>query len=214
MKTAIFDMDGTLLDSMWMWRTVLGRFLKEKAVPGNAEIGNEIGHMTFTQAMEYVTANYDVGYTRDELMEQLDAYILNIYRSEVTLKPYVREYLTQLKEDGVHICLATLTGRHMVETALEHVGIREFFDFIITVEEIGKMKTEPDIYEACLEHFGTAKEDAVVFEDAAYCLVTAHNAGFVTYGIEDPWQDFPQGFEKEYCDRFITSYAQLLKRTD
>lgn len=211
MKTAIFDMDGTLLDSMWIWRTVLTEFLEKKNIPDFNDINERVSMMTFTEALAYTAKNYDVGMTGSELKAQLEDYILEIYNTRVTLKPYVREYLEQLKEDGVIICLATLTDRPMVEAVLKRLDIRDYFDYIITVAEIGVTKEHPDIYEACLQFSGAEKSEAIVFEDAAYCLRTAHNAGFTCYGIEDPWQEFPPGFREKYCDRFIKSYKELLK---
>lgn len=204
-------MDGTLLDSMWMWRTVLTRFLEKLNIPNFIEINEEVSCMSFTDAMAHVTAHYDVGMTAEELYNALEKYILYLYENEIELKPYVRKYLDQISKEGVKICLATLTDRYMAEAVLKRLDIFKYFDYIVTVKEIGKTKDQPDIYEDCLSKTGISKEDAVVFEDAAYCLRTAHNAGFICYGIEDAWQEFPDGFIDEFCDRFIRSYAELLK---
>lgn len=211
MKLAIFDMDGTLLDSMWMWRTVLTRFLEKLNLPNYEEINKSASQMSFTEAMKYVTEHYDVGMTADELHQALERYILYLYENEIEIKPYVLKYLDKLSKEGTKICLATLTERYMVETVLKRLDIYKYFDYIVTVSEIGKTKEYPDIYEDCLSKMNISKEDSVVFEDAAYCLKTAHNAGFICYGIEDAWQEFPEGFADQYCDRFIRSYAELLK---
>lgn len=203
-------MDGTLLDSMWMWRTVLTKFLKKLDIPNYDEINDDVSQMYFGEAMVYVTERFDIGMTADELYDALEKYILYLYENEIEIKPYVREYLAQLYNDGVKICLATLTDRYMVEAVLKRLDIFKYFDYIITVPEIGKSKEHPDIYEDCLLKTGMDKKDAVVFEDAAYCLKTAHDAGFTCYGIEDPWQEFPEGYLEKYCDRFIKSYKELL----
>lgn len=187
------------------------RFLETLDIPNSKKINDEVARMSFTEAMRHVTAHYDVGMTAEALYEALEDYIFYLYENEIELKPYVRTYLEQLSARGVKICLATLTERYMAEAVLKRLDILKYFDFIVTVSEIGKTKEFPDIYEACLKKTGVEKKDAVVFEDAAYCLKTVHNAGFVCYGIADPWQEFPADFIDVYCDRFIRSYAELLK---
>lgn len=207
-------MDGTLLDSMWMWRTVLTEYLKQLNVANYEELNCATSAMYFSEATAYVAAHTNLGKTGEEHREALEAFIYNLYCTKITLKPYVKEYLAQLKADGVLMCVATLTDRYMVEAVLKRLEIFDYFHFIATVAEVGASKAEPLIYEHCLRKMKVKKEETVVFEDAAYCLITAKNAGFTCYGIEDPWQDFPEGFTATYCDRFITSYRELLKTTE
>lgn len=198
------------MDSMWMWRTVLTDFIKQLNIPNFQEINDEVKMMTFSAALTYVAEKYDLGYTADELQDQLQNYILHLYKTEIQPKPYAIDYLKKLKSEGVNICLATLTDRHMVEAVLSRLDMISYFDYIITVAEIGKSKEYPDIYESCLRRFSTDKKDAVVFEDARYCLETASKAGFICYGVSDPWQTFEEGFIQNHCARFIESYQELL----
>lgn len=203
-------MDGTLLDSMWMWRTVLTKFLAQLNIPNYNEINEACCNMYFAEAMAYTVEHAELNMTADELYDELERYIFHLYKTEIQMKPFVKDYLEILHEKGVKICLATLTDRYMVEAVLTRLDLIRYFDYIVTVPEIGLSKEHPDIYENCLKNVGVKKEDAVVFEDAPYCLKTVHDAGFCCYAIEDPWQQFPEGFTEKYCDRFVRSYSELL----
>ena len=193
-----------------MWRTVLSRYLEKMDVPNHKEINEEVYKMSFADAIAYVTERLDLGMTAAELTDSLEKYIFYLYQHEIEIKPYVREYLARLHKEGVKICLATLTDRYMAEAVLERFDVLKYFDYIVTVPEVGATKDHPDIYEDCLKNTGVEKKDAVVFEDAPYCMKTVHDAGFVCYGIEDPWQNPSEEFIGKYCDRFIRSYKDLL----
>ncbi len=210
MKAAIFDMDGTLLDSMGMWRNVLPNYLKtlNMEFPG---INNLVEHMSFTEAASYLSRQLNLGKSADEIYNEVQDNIVYEYDHNIELKPLVKEYLEYLKEHHIPACIATLTDKYMAERVTRRLGVYDLFEFILTVGEVGKGKDDPLIYEESARRLGIAKSRCVVFEDAPYAIETAHNNGFLCYGVFDPCQNYPPGFTDKYCDKFILSYGDLMK---
>lgn len=211
MKAAIFDMDGTLLDSMGMWRGVLPRYFARLGLDDLATLNAEVEEMTFMQAAAHVSEKYGLLKTPQEIYKEMEDTIVQAYRTTVTLKPHVPEYLAQLAAEGMKMCIATLTDRSMAESVTKRLGIRDYFSFIITVREVGHSKDKPVIYQEAAARLEAARDDCRVYEDAPYAIRTAKDAGFEVYGLYDESQEYPAGFVETYCDKFVYSFAELLK---
>lgn len=212
MKAAIFDMDGTLLDSMGMWTTLLPNYFVEQGV-GNADtIIQEVERMSFKEAAAYMGEKYGFHKTPEQIYGELEDNIFTAYKTTIALKPYVREYLLKLHNEGIAMCIATLTDLDKAEAVTKRLGIYEFLSFILTVGEVKAGKDQPLIYERCVERLKVDKGDCHVFEDAPYAINTAKRAGFYVCGVHDDSQFYPDGFIEQNCDRFINSFAELLKK--
>ncbi len=182
-KYAIFDMDGTLIDSMGFWKNLASEFLTSKGLTEiPADILERIKPMTMSQSAELFKEVF--GLTGD-LEWEMNAMMQAHYRTDIPLKPGVREYLHRLHSRGVRMCVASATAEHLMEQCLSRLGVRQFFEFLLSCETVGAGKRSPLVYHACAEQLGASPENIAVYEDALYAVQTAKEAGFYVVGVYD-----------------------------
>lgn len=206
-KGAIFDMDGTLLDSMGMWNNVGVNYLISLDIEPEPELISVINHMSTRQVANYLIDTYHVDKTADKIVHEIEQNIEYFYRNEVMTKPYIREFLDKFRAQGIKMCVATATNKAMVRVALNRCGISDYFTEIFTTEDSGVGKNKPDIYEMALKCLGTDKDDTVVFEDLLVPLTTAKNAGFKTCAVQDEFNDDEYELRKR-SDYYLESFAE------
>ncbi len=208
---AIFDLDGTILDSMFIWTDIGFQFLKNKnfTPPKGAE--EEFITMSLVQAAEYYIEHYDKTATIQGIVEDINLLVHDFYFYEVVAKPHVKEFLELLKSRGVKMCIATATDEHLVREALKRNGFLHYFSKIFTCTNVGAGKDTPVIYNKALEHLKTDKTTTFVFEDALYAIKTAHNAGYKIVGINDVSEKADVNTVKKYCDYYINDYSEIFK---
>ena len=204
---AIFDFDGTLLDSMFIWDTIGEDYLRTLGKEPHEDLKETFMTLTLEEAAEYYREHYKVTLSVTEIVDSINAMVEGIYRTKVTLKPGVMAYLRLLKERGVKMCVATVTDRYLVEDTLERLGILHYFSEIFTCAEVGYGKDKPIIYQKALEHLGTAKEDTFVFEDLLFALETAKTDGFPTVGVYD-MHESRQEEMKRLADCYVRSFEE------
>ena len=185
MKGAIFDFDGTLVDSMFIWDTFGEDYLRTLGKEPKENLTETFKTFTLEGAAEYYREHYDVTLSVGEIVDGVNEMVAGIYRTKVTLKEGVLEFLRDLQRKGVKMSVATVTDRPIVEEVLHKLGIRHFFTEIFTCAEVGYNKETPHIYRAALEALGTKKDETVVFEDALHALMTAKNDGFPVAAVYD-----------------------------
>lgn len=188
LKGAIFDLDGTLLDSMFIWDTIGEDYLRTLGKEPHEDLREAFMPLTLEEAAEYYREHYGVTLSVTEIVDEVNAMVEGIYRTKVTLKPGIKEYLHWLKENGVKMCVATVTDRYLVEETLERLGIRHYFSGIFTCAEFGYGKDKPIIYREALAHLDTTREETCVFEDSFFALKTAKNDGFTAVGVYDKYE--------------------------
>ncbi len=195
---AIFDMDGTLTESMQMWRSLRERYVRAKGLEPEKDLDKHLGEIGWENSYDYLRKTYGINLeSNSEMYEDMKKLIVEpFYRNEVKLRSGTLELLEQLNSRGVKMCVASATDEWLVEIALETLNIRRYFSKLYCVPEFGKNKSFPDIFEAALEHLGTDKESTFVFEDALYSAKTAHEAGFPIVGIFDSTEPDQDGLKK------------------
>ena len=182
---AIFDVDGTLLDSMSIWDTIGENYLRSIGYEPKENLNEVFKNMSLHQAACYYQSEYGVTLSIDQIMSAVSAMLEQYYRYEVSLKPGVEKLLERLHQNEVKICIATATDRYLVEAALERCRVLSYFGEIFTCNEVGHGKDEPHIFEAALHFLGTEKEETIVFDDALYAIRTAKEAGFPVAAVYD-----------------------------
>lgn len=208
-KGAIFDADGTLLDSMGIWDTVGEDCLKEWGYSPREDFSNTVKSMSLNQSAQYVIDEYGVKLSKDEIIERVCAAVDDFYRYEVELKQGMRELLETLYRRGVRMCVATAGSGGLVRAALTRLGIERYFIEILDCEAYGTGKDEPKIYREALKLLGTDKTSTIVFEDTLYALKTAKADGFLTAAVYDIREE-NQAEVKTLADYYLSDSADII----
>ena len=187
-RGAIFDLDGTLLDSMSIWEHFSSAYLRSRGILPPPTLDADVATFTLAEAADYLRTTFALPETPEEILRGFDRTVEALYE-RVLPKPGARELLTTLRTAGIPVALATMTDRPVVERTLARLGLLSFFDRIFTCAEVGARKSSPAIYEAALAYLGTRREETAVFEDAWYAIKTATAAGFPTVAVYDPSGD-------------------------
>lgn len=182
---AIFDMDGTLLNSMDYWALVADEYLESIGITPKEDTCRRFLEDGMKNWYEYCQEEYGLSAAYDEAKRGIYALMNKKYETVVELKPGARELLDSLYEKGVKMCLATATDRETVEKTLKKLDLEKYFLRIFTSGEVGVGKREPLIYEIALDFLGTDRNSTYIFEDAVYALRTAYTNGFKVVGVYD-----------------------------
>ena len=210
-KGAIFDMDGTLLDSMPVWHRLTQNYLKQFNVHITDEDFAACEGFSQPEVADYFLARHpELPLTRETMLGGMDALITSRYESIAVPKDGVLDFLERMRRQGVKMAIATLTARRHAEKALLDRDMMQYFEFMLTIEDIGVSKREPDIYLAAAERLGLAPADCMVFEGAPYAGVTAHRAGVQLCGLAEPAYAAGEAELRSVSDVFIErSYSEL-----
>ena len=183
-KGAIFDMDGTLLDSMRVWKRLTQGYLKQFGLHVTDEEYAACEGFSQPQVAQYFADRYpQLPGGAAGLMEGMDQLITARYETVAKPRDGVLPFLDGLRRRGVKMAIATLTARRHAEKALRDRDMLDYFDFMLTIEDVGVSKYQPDIYLMSAERLGLTPADCVVFEDAPYACTTAKKAGFRVCGV-------------------------------
>jgi len=212
-KAAIFDMDGTLLESMKYWRMAGLEYIIGHDLPYNDEILSGIfrrgAGMSVKMAYELAgNENYKNDWPRisDKILE----YVIPHYARDVKLKPNVIEYLEKLKKEGIRCCVATATQKEYAIEALKKQGIDKYFEFVFDTDDAGCSKANEQFFAKVVEKLGCDKAECAMFEDALYSIRTAKAYGMKVVGIQDACAEPDAEEIKALSDIYITDYCELL----
>ena len=185
-KYAIFDMDGTLVDSMPYWKKLAKEYLQLKGICKiQPEVMEKISPMTILESAAYFKKIYGFAPTPEEIAGEVNGLMARHYEEDVPLKEGVREYLAKLKKRKVRMCVASATAVHLMKACLKRLGVLEDFEFLLSCETVGAGKHSPEVYRTAVEKLGAKPEDTAVYEDALHAVETAKKAGFYVAAVYD-----------------------------
>lgn len=203
-KGAIFDIDGTVLDSMGIWDQAGIRFLARHGVEGEKDLGKILFTKTISEAATYLNETYHLGMTLQSIIDGINGEVVAFYKDEAMAKPGMAELVKKMKIAGIKMTVATSTDRKIFTPALERLDLLKYFDEVYTCSEIGHSKNEPDIFYKAMEFMDTKPEETWLFEDGLYSAKTGKKIGLKVVGVYDEvslhdWEEL-----KEISDEIIT----------
>ncbi len=206
----IFDLDGTLVDSSHAWRRVDDVFLSSYGIKTPSDYDREIAGMGFELAAEYTIKRFNLSRNVNEVMNEWNDIVKDIYASEVFLFRNADEYLRYLKKNGKRLCIATVNNLELAGSALLNNGVLDLFDYITTSAEVMRPKGYPDIYLKSAEKLGIAVSRCVVFEDILEGIKGAKDGGFKTVAVLCKDEIHYRDEMLSLCDKYILDYGELL----
>lgn len=210
-KGAIFDLDGTLMDSMGFWSELDGIYLRSKGIytiPEDYLL--QIAHLGSYETALYTKKRFSIPETPEEMMAEWHSMSIDFYTNSVKLKEGALDYLKLLKGRGVKLGVATANDEDLYMPALKLTGISDMFDAVVNVSEVERKKGFPDIYLLACERMGVKAEESVVFEDILLGIKGAKDGGFKTVGVYDETSARDSAEIEKTADMFIHSFNELL----
>lgn len=185
-KGIIFDLDGTLLNSMEVWERVDREFLEENGRVYTADVSEAVKKMTIYNSANYFKTRFSLDHSCEYIINRIEEMVSEKYFNSIPLKNGVYETLDRLYKRGVKMCVATATYNRLAKAALKRLGVLDMFEFILTCSDVGSGKDNPEIFLSAAEKMGLNISETAVVEDSLHCIETAKSAGFFTVGIYDP----------------------------
>lgn len=214
-KGAIFDLDGTLLDSMWVWNKVDIDFLGARGFGVPPDYQKAIGAMGFYETACYTIDRFGLKENPKDIMKEWNDMAERTYHREVLVKAHAKELLSDLRNRGIHLGVATASYASLFMECLRHNEVYDFFDCFTETSEVSRGKGFPDIYIKAAEKMDCAPEECLVFEDLHQGILAAKEGGFHTIGVYDPasgdsWEEIRRDADYAIQDfqQFLT--AQIL----
>lgn len=212
-EAIIFDLDGTLVDSMWVWRKVDEIYSEKYNISTPDNIGTILEGMSYTEVATYFRDEFKLPFSVDEIKQEWDDMTLHMYQDEVELKDSVKEFLDHLYMRNIKMGIATSSSRDHVEAVLEGRGIRKYFEYITTSCDVSAGKPAPDVYLNTAAKMNVEPSKCLAFEDVANGIMAAKSAGMKVCAVEDNSNVIHRDRLKELADYYISTFKNVLENT-
>lgn len=208
-SAAIFDLDGTLIESNSVWAKIDKIILNKRGIPCSDNFAEKLSSLTYEEAAEEM---HRLGVKEDteSLIKEFNEIAVQEYRYNIFLKDNAKEYLEYLKCRGVKLALATASPKELYEPALRHNGVYGYFDVFCTTGDAGKSKDYPDVYLLAASELGVPPSDCIVFEDVLNGIISAKNAGMFAVGVYDRYSSSDIVTIRLHSDKFIMNFSEMM----
>lgn len=206
----IFDMDGSLVDSMWMWRAIDIEYLGRYGIALPENLQEKIEGMRFVETAMYFKEHFPIPDSLEQIMEEWNRMAWDKYLYEVPLKKGIPEFLSHCKKSGIRLGIATSNSRALVENVAKVHNLRDYFSCIMTGSDVLRGKPNPDIYLAVAKGLGVSAGRCLVFEDIVAGILAGKNAGMRVCAVEDDYSAQAREAKKELADYYIEDFTDIL----
>lgn len=209
-KGIIFDLDGTMVDSMWMWRNIDHEFMAAHNLDMTDELERTIEGMSFRETAEYFVQTYPLKETVEELMDIWVQMAIDKYQHEVPVKPGLLHFLQEMKMRGIKMGIATSNARILLDAVADSHGFYDYMDSVLTANEVKRGKPAPDVFLAVADKIGITPADCLVFEDIPQGIRAGLAAGMKVCAVFDEYSQSQEAEKRALAHYYIDSYEQVL----
>ncbi|MDD6102927.1 MAG: HAD family phosphatase [Clostridiales bacterium] len=209
-EAVIFDLDGTLVDSMWMWKQIDIDYLEKYNIEMPVDLQEQIEGMSFSETAVYFKEKFNLPDTLDVIKSDWIDMAKEYYMHKVSLKPGVLKLLRVLKKNNIKTGIATSNSIELLDAVLDSLGVRTYFDSIHVACEVAKGKPAPDIYNLVADELGVCHDKCLVFEDIAIGVMAGKAAGMRTCGVGDDFAVLHNDKIKDVAEYFVDNISDIV----
>lgn len=208
-EAVIFDLDGTLIDSMWVWSEVDVKYLQKFGIEVPEDLHEAIEGMSFVEGAQLFKERFGIPNTIEEIIEEWNQMAFQMYVEEVPMKPGAIDFIKKIREMGMKTAIGTSNSTRLVEAVLKVHGLQDDFDAIVTADEVPKGKPDPQIYLEAASRIGVEPSKCIVFEDICNGILAGKRAGMEVCAVRDDFSEYQWDKKVEMADYWIEDYGKL-----
>ncbi|MCI8946034.1 MAG: HAD family phosphatase [Lachnospiraceae bacterium] len=208
-EAVIFDMDGSLVDSMWVWKDIDIEYLGRFGLDIPDDLQQEIEGMSFTETARYFRDRFGLDRSVEQIRADWNEMAWDKYRSRVMLKPGAREFLDYCRSQGIKLGIATSNSREIVDMVMEARGVADYFSCITTACEAKKGKPAPDVYLLTAQQLSVDPKNCLVFEDIVFGIQAGKAAGMEVCAVDDAYSAYQEAEKRSLADYYIKDFREI-----
>ena len=210
MKAAIFDVDGTLVDSIEFWTNLGKNYLISLGITPREDLNKALETLTVEEGISYMQERYKIPRTLGEIKNEMDELLYSYYKKQVKLKPFVIELLEVLRQKDIKLGIASVIDEKLISSVLNRYGIYDYFEFVQTCENTGLSKDDKDFYKLLSKRLDLKAEEIFLFEDSLYCMKAAKKADLNIVAVEDDYSKKDLENIMEVADIYIKDFGKFI----